>query len=433
MKGSSLQGIAAFLLSPLLLNIHQALCEDQELAPVAEIAVESPGEPEAAAAEPEEHNALFGSWGGLKDKWAESGVTVEAVVTGDIMGLVSGGIDRGLYQTFAYQLTTSVDTETAGLWKNGTFVVSGLALTGQPLNQVVGDYQWSNNIDSYGVDTLQLYEAWYEHSFADGAVTVLFGLHDYMSDFYYLEYGIPMIQSSFSFGPELSQVTNSTYPVTSLAARIRIQPTDNSYLALAAFDGVPGSPNNYGRTTVSVSRKDGVFYAAEVGLTATEEEAETDYYKVALGGWLQTTDFVDWGERERSDNGGGYVIGERKIFAEEEDPAQGLGIFGQFGLTQGDRNFIARYIGAGLNYTGLIPGRNEDMTMFGVASAHHGSQYLEEVDGSLRAETAIELSYRYECGHGIAVQPDFQYIINPGLVTERNHAMIVGTRIDVNF
>jgi porin len=403
------------------LAFHIQFVNSQELA-----------EPEAAPAE-QEYDALFGSWGGLKDSLLESGITIEAAVTGNIMGLVSGGLDRGIYQTFAYQLTTTIDSESAGLWSNGTFLFSGLALTGGPLHNKVGDYQWSSNIDSYGVDTLQLYEAWYEHSFMEGKLTVLAGLHEYNSDFYSLDYASTLINSSFAFGPEVSQVGNSTYPITSLAARVRIQPTENSYLALAVYDGVPGNPKNYGRTSVILEKKDGLFYAAEAGITSTEEDSVTDYFKLAVGGWYQTTNFIDYADRERSNNSGAYIIAERKILSEESDPAQGLGVFGQFGLAQGDRNFIAQYLGAGLHYTGLICGRDLDIATFGVASAMHGDDYLNDIEGSVRAETALEASYRINLGHGIAIQPDVQYIVNPGLTTDENHAVVVGTRIDIIF
>lgn len=437
MFGRSLPKLLALFFSPFLLCIQFSLAEESaedtadSIAAVA--AEESDQGDNSATEEKQEYDALFGSWSGLRDQWAESGVTVEAVVTGDVMGLVSGGLDRGLYQTFAYQLTATVDTAAAGMWENGTFMFSGIALTGQPLNSYVGDYQWSNNIDSFGVDTLQIYEAWYEHSFLDGDVSILFGMHDYNSDFYYLDYASVLIQSSFGFGVDVSQVTNSTYPVTSLATRLRVQPTKNSYAAFAVYDAVPGSPNNYGRTTVSVSKKDGYFYAGEVGLTSDEEESVTDYFKVAVGGWFQTTDFVDYADKERSNNGGAYIIGERKVFSEEEDPGQGLGVFGQFGIAPGSRNFIGQYIGAGVHYTGLLPCRDQDIFAAGVASAMHGNQYLDQIPDSRRAETALEVSYRFNVGHGIAIQPDVQYIVNPGLTTEQNHAVVVGTRIDINF
>jgi porin len=283
-----------------------------------------------------------------------------------------------------------------------------------------------------GSDTVTLYEAFYEHSFMDGNLTLLGGLHDYNSEFYVLDYALTLLNSSFGFGPELSQTVNSTYPVTAPAFRVRYQPTGNSYVMAAAYDGVPGKPGDYKGTHIILNKNDGIFYAAEMGLTSTEEDTPVNYYKIALGGWYRSTDYTDYADVERSDDGGAYIIGERKIYS-EEDPRQGLGVFGQFGTAPGDRNFVAKYYGAGFNYTGLLPGRDLDIAALGVASAHHGGQYLSFDQGAATAETALELTYRAPIAYGLTLQPDILYIINPGLHKDINHALVLGSRIEVMF
>jgi porin len=283
-----------------------------------------------------------------------------------------------------------------------------------------------------GWDTVTLYEAFYEHSFMDGDLSLLAGLHDYNSEFYALDYSLTLLNSSFGFGPELSQIVNSTYPVTAAALRARYQPTENSYVLAAAYDGVPGRQGDYQGTHIILDRSDGIFYAAEVGLTSTEEDTPSHYYKLALGGWYRSTDYTDYSDVTRGNDKGAYLIGERKIFS-EEDPKQGLGIFGQFGKTQGDRNFIATYYGAGLHYTGLIPDRDDDITTVGVASAHHGGQYKGFDQGAATAETAFEFSYRAPIAYGLTLQPDIQYIMNPGLQKDLNHALVLGSRVEVMF
>ena len=380
----------------------------------------------------QESDTLFGNWRGLKDTLEESGITAEASIIGDAMGVVSGGLDKGVTQVFLYQLGTEIDTEKAGLWKDGTFLFSAIGITGGPLYDRTGDFQFADNIDGYGVDTFTLYEAWYEHSFMDGDLTLLTGLHEYNSEFYALDYAYALINSSFAFGPELSQIGNSTYPITALTARVRIQPSENSYAMFAVYDGVPGNPNNLQGTQVILNKNDGVFYAAEAGITSSEEDTETDYFKLALGAWHRTTDFTDYQERQRADTSGGYLIGERKIY-NEGDSTQGLGAFFQAGVTQGDRYFIAQYFGAGLHYTGLFTGRDEDITAIGIAQARTGSAYTDFDTNAVSAETAYEISYRAALGHGISIQPDIQYISNPGLSKDLSHALVVGTRLEVSF
>jgi porin len=389
-------------------------------------------ESQEAVAEEEAPDTLFGNWGGIKDSLQESGITSEVSMISDLLGLVSGGTNKGTNYVGTYWFSASIDTEAAGLWENGTFLFSAFGLHGDPLYQRVGDYQYSSNIDGYGVDTFSLYEAWYEHSFMDGKLSVLAGIHEYYSDFYYLDYSAVLINSSFAFGPELSQIGNSTYPITALAARIRVELAENSYAMFAVYDGIPGNPNNLKGTHIDLKKSDGLFYAAEIGITSSEENTPTDYYKIALGGWYRTTNFSDYAEIERSNNGGGYLIGERKIY-NEEDSSQGLGVFAQIGATQGDRNIMGQYYGAGLHYTGLIEGRDQDITSFGVAHVRSSSDYKNFDENARASETAIELSYRAAIGHGLTLQPDIQYIVNPGANKDVDHALVVGTRIQIDF
>ena len=241
-----------------------------------------------------------------------------------------------------------------------------------------------------------------------------------------------MLNSSFGFGPDVSLPGNSTYPITTLGLRVRYEPTESSYIQTAVYDGIPGNPNNYSGTQIILRRDDGVFIAAEAGITSTEEDAETDYFKLALGGWYLTTDYTDFADHERSGQGGAYIIGERKIFS-EEDASQGLGVFGQFGINDGKRSTLQNYTGFGLHYTGLFPCRDADITTVGIAQSRLSSDYREAVEGSTTAETSYELSHRFSLGSGLAIQPDIQYVNRPGASREVGHALVVGTRLQVSF
>lgn len=283
-----------------------------------------------------------------------------------------------------------------------------------------------------GVDTFSIYEGFYEHSFLDDKASFLFGLVDYNSEFYVLDYGLILMHSSFGYGIDVSQAANSTYPLTGLTGRLRVEPTDDSYFMFSMSDAVPGDPDNYHGTHVQLRTSDGIFYAAEYGLTSTEEDSITNYYKVALGGWYRTTDFEDYAGNQRSNTGGVYLIGEKQL-THEADPTQGLGAFAQIGFAEPNKNLIGQYFGAGLHYTGLIPGRDSDITALGVAHARHGNSYMNSIPGSLRAETAIEFSYSAPIGYGIRLQPDIQYIVNPGTDSSIDNALVIGSRIEVVF
>ncbi len=48
-------------------------------------------------------------------------------------------------------------------------------------------------------------------------------------------------------------------------------------------------------------------------------------------------------------------------------------------------------------------------------------------------ETVLELSYQASINDWLTVQPDFQYIFNPGAVQDGRDAMIAGLRFTLTF
>ena len=126
-----------------------------------------------------------------------------------------------------------------------------------------------------------------------------------------------------------------------------------------------------------------------------------------------------------------FPRGRQALFLEKSrrDAPQGLGLFGQFGWAPLDRNEIAKYYGGGLVYTGLLPGRDEDVSGVGVAHARLSSR-MKEIDGRTH-ETAIEWFYKVRLTKYLMVQPDLQYILNPG--GDGRNALAGGLRFEIRF
>ncbi len=86
----------------------------------------------------------------------------------------------------------------------------------------------------------------------------------------------------------------------------------------------------------------------------------------------------------------------------------------------------------------MIPGRNNDFTGLAVAHARNGDSFMsyskdsEGIDVE-RAETAIELTYRTSLYPWLTIQPDIQYVINPGMDPGIDNALIAGIRLEVSF
>lgn len=379
---------------------------------------------------------LFGNLGGLRTTLDDSGITLEAVLTHDLVYNTRGGLDKDGTILGNFDLTLEVDTETANWWKNGTLFmyVLGNYNAGGFLTDIVGDAQATSNIEA---DTaLRLYELWYEHRFNAERVSLLVGLHDYNSEFDALEYGGLFLNSSFGISPDISQMGPSIFPVAALAARVRLQPCEQGYILAAVYDGIPGDPDNVSRTSVKLSHDDGIFAALEIGATEGEPN-QSNYYKLAIGGWYHSAESESYTGDKIDSNGGGYLIAEKMLFS-EGDSGQGLGGFIQLGFADNDKNQIDRYWGAGLHYTGLLTNRDSDIMGIAVACARNGDNFLrynKNVEGvSLNhSETTIEWSYRVQVLPWLVLQPDVQYVMNPGMDPEVDNALIAGMRVEINL
>jgi porin len=338
---------------------------------------------------------FLGDWAGLRTALDKKGITAEAVLTTDFMYNTRGGIDEDGTILGNFDLTFEMDTEKAEWWENGTFFLYFLGNFNSNglLTDIVGDVQTSCNIEAD--EAVRLFEAWYEHRFLNDNLALLFGLHDLNSEFDALEYASLFINSSFGISPDISQTGPSIFPTSSIAVRLRVLPTENSYLLGAVYDGVPGDPDDPPRTTIRLKKEDGIFAVVEAGLTE-REPGRQNYYKLAAGAWLHTAEVENFDGEKNGRNNGVYLIAEKMLFEEAEE-GQGLGAFMQLGFAHDDWNQITRYWGAGLHYIGLIPGRNYDMAGLAVVCARNGDKFMKymkemEMTDVEHTETAIEFT-----------------------------------------
>lgn len=366
---------------------------------------------------------LLGDWGGKRSALAAQGFDFEFVATVDVLGTVDGGLDEGFEAPGNFDLVMSVDTGAAGWWQNGTFNFYFLGNAGGDPSTRTGDYQVASNIEA--PNTFKLYEAWYEHRFANERVSVLVGLHDLNSEFYVTEHGLLFLNSSFGIGPEIGQAVPSFFPTTSPAVRLRVAPTTNTYVIAAVYDGVPGDPADPYGTEVAFDDGDGVFGIGEIGLIGSG----TTYYKLGLGGWITTAQFDDFAGDSHNDNAGIYLIGERDLW--RADDGRGIGVFAQLGFADEEMNQTGTYAGAGINWTGPLPSRPTDVAGFAVAHARNGDDFRAANPGIERAETALEWTYLIPAAPWLNIQPDVQYVIDPGTDPTLDNAVVVGFRVQV--
>lgn len=329
---------------------------------------------------------------------------------------VQGGVERGTRNLANLDVTLAIDTQAADWWQNGKWFVYVLGDYGKNPSELSGDLQTLSNIAT--TNAIKIYEFWYQHSFVDDSIKVLVGLHDYNSTFYSLDSAGLFSLASFGIGPDTSQAGPSIFSTTSAAVHLTIQ-EDNFYWLLAAYDGIPGDPNNPHGTHVQFNKGDGVFKASEIGFI------EKNQYKFALGGWQQTAHVENPVDGQPIESNHGYYIIGEKYFSED------LVAFFQYGRADDKTNQIDEYWGAGVRLNNSW--KENDALGLGAARAHNGLPFLLSNPELENEETIFELTYFLPLMAHVNGQSSLYYIKNPSMSTMLDNALAVGLRLYIDF
>ena len=358
-----------------------------------------------------------------KTRLADKGVAVEAAYTIDTVS-VSGGADSDTYTLDNLDVIVDVDLDKALGWSGMQLHVYGLANNGDMPNDGAGTLEGVNNIEA-GLHRGKLYEFWLQKTFAVSdatEVSVLAGLYDVNSEFYATAASDVFINPAFGIGSELAATGlngPSIFPSTGLAVRAKVSHGDayGQVVAVNADARTWGDPDG-----IDTDFDAGSLIVAEAGVDGTR--------KFALGLWHYTQDFADIRTGDPADAQGIYVLFDTPIWTQDDITVRG---FFRGGLSDGDTGDFDGSWQAGVSASGLF-GRENSVLGFGVHQGLLGAKYRANVldDDSIdldRAETGFELTYADTLGEHITIQPDLQYILNPGGDPDVDAAFVATLRL----
>lgn len=361
----------------------------------------------AHAAEEERKRAVFG-----------------ATYVTDVLANVSGGERKGVSWMGRADLTAEIDGSFFGL--DGATAFFDLMFTQGPdfSGTYVGDAQVVSNVQADRA--LRPFEAWMSIPLGAGGVSIKGGLIDLNTEFDVQEVGALFLNSSHGVGPEFSQTGvagPSIFPATSIAFLLKAE-RENWQARLGAFDAVAGRRSDPRRVALRFPGQEGALIIGELDVAVGPE------LKVQAGAWTYSSRFDAVGElrpdgspRQRSSHGG-YLMLERA--QQRPEDADGLDAWARVGVASGAVNPIGLYLGGGVTY-----GNSKRKVGLALAHARLGDPAIAASAGGNaadRAETAIEATAEFRISDRIAVQPDLQYVINPGWERSRPDALVVGVR-----
>ena len=412
---------------------------------------------------------LLGNIGGLRSELTKLGIVPAVTETEEVLGNVSGGVRQGLIYEGLTDLSLAYDFRLQFHWR-GNFFVRAYQIHGKGLTAAnIDNLNMISGIEATA--TTRLFELWYEQHIGDW-LRIRIGQQSAGQEFLISTGARLFINSAFGW-PTLPGVDlpsgGPNYPLATPAVRLRIDVNDELTVFAGIFNGNPagpgtGDPQQRDGSGTSFRLNDGISAFYETRYNPGNSPGNGTY---RLGAWYNSEHFADLrldtmgvslasplsNGMPRRHNGdvSFYAIIDQPLFGGGPDE---FAIFARAMGAPGDRNLVGTYLDSGITYKN--PSKNLfDQTgdTIGVAAAYarigsaaralaaDTATFTGQPYPQRSSETALELTYQIQLVPGWQVQPDLQYIINPGggianpLMPPRRikNALIGGVRTTIKF
>jgi porin len=370
-----------------------------------------------------------GNWGGLRDRLGREGLSFGFSWIGEEFRNFQGGIDtRDTVVASTADLNLTLDTEKALDWPGGKFYIDLEDHAGQdPSTVLTGDLQVfdKQNYSPY----FQVFELYYEQKFLHDMLRVKVGKVDANTEFSVIDNGLDFIDSSTQVTPTLLAFPTTPDPLPS--ANIFFTPIDFFYASFGAylanqndrflnFTGTPSAiqPTQYG-----------ILLIGEAGVIWKHDPLLQYDGNFKFGYWGHTGTFTRFDGSTQQGAEGFYAIFDQTLWkpTDKEDEARGLRMFLEYGQTDPAVSAIYQHTGGGIAWKGFLPQRPDDEIGFSPECAYLSSQ----AGLSHSHELILESFYKTQLTPWAKVQPELQYIVQPG--GQYSNALVGIVQLSVQF
>ncbi len=399
---------------------------------------------------------LLGDIGGLRTALGNYGISLGLTETSEVLGNVTGGVHQGAAYDGVTQLNVAVDLNKLVGLDGGTLYMSGLQIHGRDLSaDNLFTLQTASGIEAER--STRLWELWYQQAFLHGRFDIKLGQQSIDQEFM-ISQGASIFLNTAMGWPLVPTVDlyagGPSYPLSSLGARLRGQPAENVTILGGVFnDNPPGGPfNDDGQlrgaeqTGTRFNLNTGALFIAEIQYSANAAPTSPEgapsglpgtykfgfYYDTATfpdkhfdQNGLSLADPASTGiARMRRGNFSLYGVMDQVVWQPDPKSARAVGVFVRLSGAPEDRNLVNFALNAGVTLKAPFAGRDSDTVGLGYGFARvSGSASSLDKDTARFSGTAIpvrssesfiELTYQAQLAPWWLVQPDLQYVFNPG-------------------
>ena len=319
--------------------------------------------------------------------------------------------------------------------KGLTFDVSGNWASGTNLSDDIGNAFTVAQVFA-GREVL-LTNLYIQQSLLDGRLDLKVGRFSTGADFFIAPLDTGLVNAALSpivfvIQQNVPSVTDD--PNTTWAGRVTARPAAGLSLSVGAFYSDPDfDPLTTNGTDFGISASAGYFLIGDATYrlnSGKEDSGLPGRYRA--GGYYDSNQYASLtnSARRQTGNYGVYLIGEQMVYREGGPGSdQGLSVFAGFVYAPQERiNPVPWFASAAASYRGLLPGRERDTAAFAL--------YYDGFSRNLPGQTyemVLEWTYSIAIARWLTVQPDLQYVINPGGRSSVGSAVVIGAQLAVEF
>ncbi len=420
-----------------------------------------------------EGDALLGDWWGMRNAVDDAGVEISATYTTNIAGNPVGGRQQSVTYTDNTLVAVQLDLEKLVGWDGATFTASGLNRSGQSLSEIALGNQFTVQ-QIYGGQTAMFYALHLEQWLLDDRVSIKLGRFGTGDDFgssplywLYMNNGIDGNPQGLPVNTQFS-----AYPWAVWAARVKVKSTEETYAMAGAYQVSDRIfERAYHGVDWSIRSDDGVLLISQFGWTPElfkrpvdsgneradrpadgkavnngkfKTFAEPDVLRgypghYWFGAYYSPWSFPQFGTTERARNSYGfYWHADQMVFQETPGSDQGLTLWSAVVLSpQQNIAKLPFQVNGGAVYKGLVSTRDEDFAVLGFVYGRFSDDFADSVKvtggGDPEYEIVLEAAYKIQLSKFLFIEPDVQWVINPGGTGDIPNALVLGAQCGVTF
>ena len=413
-------------------------------------------------------NALTGDWWGVRNFLDDSGVELSASYTNNIAGNPVGGMTQSFAYADNFSFGMQLDFEKLIKWQGLTLTVSALDRNGSNLSaRNIGNQFTVQQV--YGTETVVFYALVLEQRLLEDKLGIKLGRFSTGDDFASSPLYWLYMNNGIDGNPQALPVNTAftSYPASVWGARLRVDPSPEWFAMGGIYQATSLNLYRDHGLDWSINNSDGVLMIGQVGWTpeffkkpaAASKPSDGKSLAVGktvkpvspdagmqglpghywFGAYYSPWQFAQVGSTETASNSYGfYWHADQMVWQEEPGSDQGLTLWSAFVLSpQQNISKLPFQVNSGIVYKGLVPARDHDTTMLGFVYGNFSDDYAGTVAatgaGTPSYEIALEAGYRIQVTKFAYIQPNVQWIINPGGTGNIPNALVLGAQMNVTF